>query len=204
VFGPGYTDVSTQLWVLKFLMGITVFCGLSILSLIWRSDWRLPGIGVAAFLLTLIVGTGIYPGIVQKFKVIPNEFVLEKPFIEQNIKYTRLAYQLNSIEDREFPAEENLTREDLIKNDLTIKNIRLWDHAPLLTTYSQLQEIRTYYKFVDVDNDRYYVNGEYRQVMLSPRELSYAALPARTWVNEHLTYTHGYGVVLGPDRTSVV
>ncbi|MGB9700620.1 MAG: UPF0182 family protein [Thermodesulfobacteriota bacterium] len=198
VFGPGYTDVTTQLWVLKFLMGVTVFCGLSILSLIWRSDWRLPGIGMAAFLLTLIMGTGIYPGIVQKFKVVPNEFVLEKPFLEQNIKYTRLAYQLNSIEDREFPAEENLTREDLTKNDLTIKNIRLWDHAPLLTTYSQLQEIRTYYKFVDVDNDRYYVNGEYRQVMLSPRELSYAALPARTWVNEHLTYTHGYGVVLGP------
>lgn len=198
VFGPGYTDVTTQIWVLKFLMGVTIFCGLSILSLIWRSAWRLPGIGIAAFLLTLIVGTGIYPGLVQKFKVVPNEFVLEKPFIEQNIKYTRLAYQVNSIEDREFPAEEKLTREDLLKNDLTIKNIRLWDHAPLLTTYSQLQEIRTYYKFVDVDNDRYHVNGEYRQVMLSPRELSYAALPARTWVNEHLTYTHGYGVVLGP------
>jgi uncharacterized membrane protein (UPF0182 family) len=155
-------------------------------------------VGVAAFLIVIIVGTGIYPGLVQRFVVVPNEIVLEKPFLEQNIKYTRLAYRLNSVKDQEFPAEESLTREDLRRNDLTIKNIRLWDHAPLLSTYSQLQEIRTYYKFMDVDNDRYLVNGEYRQVMLSPRELSYRALPARTWVNEHLNYTHGYGVVLGP------
>ena len=198
VHGPGYTDVTTQLWMLKVLMGATVFCGLAILSLVFRKDWRLPAVGVAAFLVVMIVGTGIYPSLVQKFKVVPNEIVLEKPFLEQNIKYTRMAYRLNTVEDREFPAEESLTREDLRRNDLTIKNIRLWDHAPLLSTYSQLQEIRTYYKFVDVDNDRYTINGEYRQVMLSPRELSYRALPARTWVNEHLNYTHGYGAVLGP------
>ena len=198
VFGPGYTDVTTQLWILKLLMGVTVFCGLAILSLVVRRDWRLPAVGVAAFLAVIILGTGIYPGMVQKFIVVPNEIVLEKPFLEQNIKYTRLAYRLDSIKDQEFPAEESLSREALRRNDLTIKNIRLWDHAPLLSTYSQLQEIRTYYKFMDVDNDRYTVNGEYRQVMLSPRELSYRALPARTWVNEHLNYTHGYGAVLGP------
>ncbi|MGD0623750.1 MAG: UPF0182 family protein [Thermodesulfobacteriota bacterium] len=198
VFGPGYADVTTQLWILKLLMGVTVFCGLSILSLVFRSAWRLPALGVAAFLAVVIVGTGIYPSLVQKFKVVPNEIVLEKPFLEQNIKYTRIAYRLNGVQDREFPAEESLTREDLRRNDLTIKNIRLWDHAPLLSTYGQLQEIRTYYKFQDVDNDRYTINGEYRQVMLSPRELSYRALPARTWINEHLTYTHGYGAVLGP------
>ena len=198
VFGPGYADVTTQLWVLKGLMGVTVFCGLAILSLVFRKDWRLPAVGVAAFLVVVIGGTGIYPSLVQKFKVVPNEIVLEKPFLELNIKYTRMAYRLTAVEDREFPAEESLTREDLRRNDLTIKNIRLWDHAPLLSTYGQLQEIRTYYKFQDVDNDRYTINGEYRQVMLSPRELSYRALPARTWINEHLTYTHGYGAVLGP------
>ena len=198
VFGPGYADVTTQLWVLKGLMGVTVFCGLTILSLVFRKDWRLPAVGVAAFLVVVIGGTGIYPSLVQKFKVVPNEIVLEKPFLELNIKYTRMAYRLTAVEDREFPAEESLTREDLRRNDLTIKNIRLWDHAPLLSTYGQLQEIRTYYKFQDVDNDRYTINGEYRQVMLSPRELSYRALPARTWINEHLTYTHGYGAVLGP------
>jgi uncharacterized membrane protein (UPF0182 family) len=198
VFGPGYTDVTTQLWILKVLMGTTVFCGLSVLSLVFRRDWRLPALGVAAFLVVVIIGTGIYPSLVQKFKVVPNEIVLEKPFLEQNIQYTRIAYRLNGVQHREFPAEESLNREDLRRNDLTIKNIRLWDHAPLLSTYGQLQEIRTYYKFQDVENDRYMINGEYRQVMLSPRELSYRALPARTWINEHLIYTHGYGAVLSP------
>ncbi|MCX5908141.1 MAG: UPF0182 family protein, partial [Deltaproteobacteria bacterium] len=198
VFGPGYTDVTTQLWILKLLMGVTFCAGLTVLYLLFRKDWRLPAIGIGAFLVVLIIGTGVYPSFVQRFKVLPNEIALEKPYIERNIKYTRLAYQLNAVKSVEFPAEEKLSYDDLKRNDLTIKNIRLWDHAPLLMTYSQLQEIRTYYKFVDVDNDRYTVNGEYRQVMLSPRELSYPALPARTWINEHLTYTHGYGAVMGP------
>jgi len=198
VFGAGYTEVTTQLWVLKVLMGVSFFCGLAILSLVFLRNWRIPALGIAVYLGVVIIGTGIYPSLVQKFKVVPNEIVLEKSFIEQNIKYTRLAYRLDAIEDRDFPADATLTREDLGRNDLTIKNIRLWEHAPLLSTYSQLQEIRTYYKFQDVDNDRYTINGEYRQVMLSPRELSYRSLPARTWINEHLTYTHGYGVVLGP------
>jgi len=198
VHGPGYTDVTTQLWMWKVVMAVTVLCGLAFLSLLFRQDWRPPVLMVAVFIAVLIVGTGIYPSLIQKFRVLPNEIALEKPYLERNIKYTRMAYQLDALEDFEFPAEESLRLEDLRRNDLTIKNIRLWDHQPLLTTYSQLQEIRTYYKFVDVDNDRYTVNGEYRQVMLSPRELSYAALPSRSWINEHLTYTHGYGVVLGP------
>jgi uncharacterized membrane protein (UPF0182 family) len=198
VFGPGYTEVTTQLLVLKILMVVSILCGLSIVYYAFRRDWRFPAAAVAVFFLVVIFGRNIYPSAIQKFKVIPNEIVLETPYIEKNIQYTRLAYKLEDIEEQEFPAEENLTGEDLRRNDLTIKNIRLWDHAPLLQTYSQLQEMRTYYKFVGVDNDRYTVNGEYRQVMLSPRELSYQALPARTWVNEHLTYTHGYGVVLGP------
>jgi hypothetical protein len=198
VFGPGYTDVSTQVGMLKLLMGATVFCGITILAFAFRRDWRIPAAGLAVFFAVLVVGTGIYPALVQKLKVVPNEIALEKPYLEKNIQYTNLAYGLDNIKYQEFPAEERLTREDLKRNELTIKNIRLWDHAPLLSTYSQLQEIRTYYKFIDVDNDRYYVNGEYRQVMLSPRELSYRALPSRTWVNEHIIYTHGYGAVLGP------
>ncbi|HEY3304788.1 MAG TPA: UPF0182 family protein, partial [Candidatus Binatia bacterium] len=108
------------------------------------------------------------------------------------------AYGLDKIESKDFPAEERLTAADLKRNEATIKNIRLWDHRPLLATYGQLQEIRTYYKFVDVDNDRYLIDGGSRQVMLSARELSYQHLPSRIWINEHLTYTHGYGVVFGP------
>jgi uncharacterized membrane protein (UPF0182 family) len=198
VFGPGYTDATTQLWVIRLLMALCPLAGASLVYFIFRRNWRIPAFVILAFLAVLIVGREFYPAFVQKFKVIPNEMVLEKPYLEQNIKYTRLAYGLQNIEDRVFPAEENLTKEDLRRNDLTVKNIRLWNHAPLLLTFAQLQEIRTYYRFIDVDNDRYKINGEYRQVMLSPRELSYAALPSRTWVNEHLTYTHGYGAVMGP------
>ena len=128
----------------------------------------------------------------------PNEVDAERPFIERNIKFTRLAYGLDKVESKDFPAEETLTLADIKRNDLTIKNIRLWEHRPLLATYAQLQEIRTYYKFVDVDNDRYQIDGNYRQVMLSARELSHQHLPSRIWINEHLTYTHGYGVVFGP------
>ncbi|MBN1380332.1 MAG: UPF0182 family protein [Deltaproteobacteria bacterium] len=198
VFGPGYTEVTTQVWILKFLMGLSALAGIGVLSFIFLKNWRIP---VAVLLLLVVVvflGRGVYPAFVQRFKVIPNEIVLEKPYLERNIKYTRIAYKLHDIEDREFPVEDDLTIEGIRRNDPTVKNIRLWDHAPLLWTYGQLQEIRTYYKFTDVDNDRYNIKGEIRQVMLSPRELSYPSLPARTWVNEHLIYTHGYGAVMGP------
>jgi hypothetical protein len=198
VFGPGYTDVTTQLWVLKGMIGLSFICGVAVLGFALRLNWRFPAVAVLVFVVFSLIGRGIYPSMVQKFKVIPNEIVLEKPYIEKNIQFTRLAYRLHDIEDRKFPVEDSLTLEDLKRNDPTIKNIRLWNHAPLLQTYSQLQEIRTYYKFISVDNDRYSVNGEYRQVMLSPRELSYEALPSRSWVNEHIIYTHGYGAVVGP------
>src|SRR5207245_1455192 len=120
------------------------------------------------------------------------------PFIEHNIRMTRKAYGLDRIVEQSFPADETLDARALERNAPTIENIRLWDHRPLLRTFGQLQEIRTYYKFVDVDNDRYTIKGEYKQLMLSTRELSYAHLQSRIWINEHLTFTHGYGVVVGP------
>lgn len=198
VFGPGYTDVTTQLWVLKLMMGLYALSGIAAIFYAFRPNWRVPAAAVLLLIAVTVLGRGIYPSLVQKFKVIPNEIVAETPYLEKNIRYTRLAYGLTQIEEKEFPTEDNLTAKDLEKNNLTVKNIRLWNHAPLLQTYSQLQEMRTYYKFTGVDNDRYTINGEYRQVMLSPREISYPALPSRTWVNEHLAYTHGYGVVMGP------
>jgi len=198
VFGAGYTDATTQLWVLKGLVGLSVLTAAAFVAAAYRWNWRLPVLSLMIFALLVILGSSVLPAFVQRFKVVPNEVVLEKPYLENNIRYTRLAYGLQDIEDRVFPAEENLTLKDIRQNDPTIKNIRLWDYAPLLQTYSQLQEIRTYYKFLSVNNDRYIVNGEYRQTMISPRELSYAALPSRTWVNEHMTYTHGYGAVIGP------
>jgi uncharacterized membrane protein (UPF0182 family) len=144
------------------------------------------------------VGLNVYPSLLQRFRVVPNEIDAERPFIKRSIEFTRRAYGLDKVESKDFPAEEQLAAADLKRNDATIKNIRLWEHRPLLATYAQLQEIRTYYKFVDVDNDRYLIDGTYRQVMLSAREISHQHLPSRIWINEHLTYTHGYGVVFGP------
>ena len=130
--------------------------------------------------------------------VAPNEQVKETPFIVHNIAATRAAFALHDVEEREISGDALLTRADIDRNDITLKNVPLWDHQPLLDTFSQLQEIRTYYDFASVDNDRYTINGEYRQIMLSARELNSDSLQNRTWINEHLTFTHGYGLTLGP------
>ena len=198
VFGAGYADIHANLPALKFLMILAIFAAVLCLAQITQRGWRLVLGGLGLLVAASVIGLALYPGFIQRFRVLPNEIVAESPYITHSIRFTRQAYGLDRIDESEFPAEEKLTREDLRRNDLTIKNIRLWDHRPLLTTYGQLQEIRTYYKFVDVDNDRYQIDGEYRQVMLSAREMSYQHLPSRSWINEHLIFTHGYGAVLGP------
>jgi uncharacterized membrane protein (UPF0182 family) len=199
VFGATYADVHATLPVLFALTALAGLAGLACVAQVARPGLRLVGGGLVLLALVWIGGLGIYPALLQTYRVKPNELVFERPFIEHNIRMTRQAYGLDRIEEREFPADESLDARALARNDLTIKNIRLWDHRPLLRTFAQLQEIRTYYKFVDVDNDRYRVDGQYRQLMLSPRELSYQHLQGgRNWINEHLTYTHGYGVVVGP------
>ena len=181
-----------------FAWVFAALCGVACLAQIARSGLRLVAGGLIALTLVWVLGLGIYPALLQRFRVTPNELAAERPFIGHNIRMTREAYGLDRIVEREFPADEALDARALERNGATIKNIRLWDYRPLLRTFGQLQEIRTYYKFVDVDNDRYVVNGEYRQLMLSPRELSYQHLQSPGFINEHLTYTHGYGAVVGP------
>ncbi len=203
VFGATYTDLHATLPALRLLTVLMGLCGVFSLVQIVRRGWRPLLAGLVVLALAWVGGLGVYPSLVQRFRVVPNELAAERDYITHNIRFTRQAYALNRIEERDFPAKETLRAEDLTRNDATIKNIRLWDHRPLLATYAQLQEIRTYYKFVDVDNDRYALDGQYRQLMLSARELSSRHIPAQTqgdvsWVNEHLTYTHGYGVVVGP------
>jgi len=198
VFGATYTDIYASLPVLGALAVFAVLCAVACLAQIARAGLRLVAGGLIALALVWVVGLGVYPALLQRFRVTPNELAAERPFIGHNIRMTRQAYGLDRIVEREFPADEALDARALERNAATIKNIRLWDYRPLLRTFAQLQEIRTYYKFVDVDNDRYIVNGEYRQLMLSPRELSYQHLQSRIWINEHLTFTHGYGAVVGP------
>ncbi len=153
--------------------------------------------GAALYAVVLLGGEG-YASLLQRFAVTPNEQVRETPFMEYNIAATREAFALDRVEERELRGEATLTRKDIEANRGTLDNVRLWDHQPLLETFGQIQEIRTYYDFVSVDNDRYQINGQNRQVMLSVRELNPAALPNRTWVNERLVFTHGHGLTLGP------
>ena len=198
VFGASYSDVHASLPVLQWLVVLAVLCAAACVFQMFRPGWRFLVAGLVVLVVLWVAGLGIAPALLQSYRVKPNELVYERPYIENNIRMTRQAYALDRVAEKDFAAEDNLTPAALERNNLTIKNIRLWDHRPLLTTYGKLQEIRTYYKFRDVDVGRYTLNGEYRQVTLSARELSYRDLPSRGWINEHLTYTHGYGLVVGP------
>ncbi|KAB2954671.1 UPF0182 family protein [Heliorestis acidaminivorans] len=199
-FGASYTDVHAQLPAFQILTVLAILTAIVLVfSLVLkRIRWALYSVGVLV-LASLLVGQ-IYPNMVQRFRVEPNEFVMERPYIDMNIQFTRLAYGLDGIEQVPFSATNNLTANDILDNKDTINNIRLWDWRPLQQTYSQMQEIRLYYKLREIDIDRYMINGEMRQVMLAARELDTSALPttAQTWINRHLIYTHGYGVSMSP------
>ena len=195
--GASYTDVTAQLPVLRLLAIVAVISALILLVNIYYRGWRLPLISVG-LLAVMWIGAGqIYPAIIQQYRVSPNEIEVESPYIVHNIKATRVAFGLDDAVTTAFPAEQQLTLADIEQNSATIDNVRLWDPRPLLEAYSQLQEIRLYYSFKDVDIDRYSVDDNYRQIMLSAREMDQSGLQqqAKTWVNQHLTYTHGYGVV---------
>jgi uncharacterized membrane protein (UPF0182 family) len=198
VSGASYVDVHARMPALRILVAAAL-AGAALA--LWQATTarRLRGIVLAAGLYVLIaVGGAVYGAIIQRFVVAPNEQVRETPFIVHNIHATRAAFGLDAVQERGLSGEARLTRADLDRNAVTIDNVPLWNDRPLLDTFSQIQEIRTYYDFVAVDNDRYTIDGQYRQIMLSARELNSRSLPSRTWINEHLTFTHGYGLTLGP------
>lgn len=198
IFGAGYADVYARMYVLRVLIVLTVLSGVLFIAGAFRGSRKIMIAPLGLTALVYVIGLLIYPALLQSLKVTPNELVLERPFIENHIRFTRFGYDLDRITVSPFDVSYRLTSKDLEKNNATIKNIRLWDDAPTQRTYSQLQQIRTYYSFKDVDNDRYRVNGEYMQVMLSPRELSHDDLPSRSWINEKLVFTHGFGISMGP------
>lgn len=200
VFGAGYTDTHARLLAYSIMALLALALGLLFVIALWQRHVLLPTFGVGLYLVALVLVNGVYPWFQQQFVVEPNELELERPYIANNIEFTRSAYGLDKVQDQDFPAEAQLERQDLEENQSTVRNIRLWDYRPLLSTYRQLQEIRLYYRFNDVDVDRYTFDGNYRQVMLSARELDFSQVPqrARTWVNERLKYTHGYGLVMSP------
>lgn len=198
VFGAGYTDIviylplMTIMTVVSIIVAVLFFVNIKVKkNLAVKAVWVFIGV--------LILG-GIAGTVFQGIIVEPDEFNLEKDYIERNIENTLMAYGLGNVDEQAFPVSYNLTGKDMENEKATVDNIRLWDWRPLLKTYNQLQIFRTYYNFDDIDIDRYNIDGEYRQVMLSPRELKQESLPSRaqTWINQHMVYTHGYGVAMSP------
>lgn len=199
VFGAGYTDIMIQLpsiWILFVLALI-----LSVIFFLnrWIKLTKYIPYILALLVVVLILGRVLIPSMVQQFSVEPNELELETPYLENNIGMTRMAYNLDKVEEVEYEADDTLRIADIRNNQDAIDNIRLWDPRLLIGTYKQLQEIRSYYEFYTVDNDRYSVDGNVTQMMLSAREIA-QELPSQsnTWVNRHMQYTHGYGLVMSP------
>ena len=197
--GASYSDLHARLAGLR-LAALAALVG-GALVLWGAQSQRLARtilIGLGLYLGVSLLGVGLYPTIVQRLVVAPNELAKERPQLARHIAATRRAWGLDSVVTRDLTGESRLTERDIRANRPTIDNVRLWDRDPLLQTFGQLQEIRTYYDFVSVDDDRYWIDGQYRQVLLSPRELNSASLPTRTFINERLTFTHGMGLTLGP------
>ena len=200
IFGAGYTAIHADLLAFRVLMVVSLICAVLFFATARKENWKIPVLGLAVLIGGTILLAGIYPEIIQRAIVLPNESGKERPYISNNIEATRAAYGLDKVKIEEFPLKEEMSFEDIEKNDETIRNIPLWDSRPVKQTLKQIQAIRLYYDFNSVDIDRYYFNGNYQQVMVSPRELDKNKIPeqARTWVNEVLTFTHGYGVVVNP------
>jgi len=216
VAGAGWTDVNFRIPGLMVSAGLLTiiavgFAGIAVIpqlstriasgdSLRAADLKKLVGVPAAGIGVVWIIGLGFLPGMAQWLYVSPNEITAERPYLEHNISMTRVGFGLHDAEEREYPVSEQLTRETLEENQQLMSEIRLWDPRALLATYEQFQEIRLYYEFRDVDIDRYWIDGNYRQVMASPREMEVSNLPqkSQTFVNRHFKYTHGYGLTLAP------
>ncbi len=197
--GASYTDMHARLPALRVTAVLALLAGgLVIFGGIRGQLARYGTWAVGGYFAAALLGRVLFPAAIQKLVVAPTELTRETPYLTYHIAATRQAWGLDSVDTRELDGEANLTVADIRANAPTIENVRLWDREPLLQTFGQLQEIRTYYDFVSVDDDRYMIDGKYRQVLLSPRELNVASLPTRTFINEHLTFTHGMGLTLSP------
>lgn len=209
VYGAGYTDINIQLPVDISLTILALVCALFFLwQLFFRPEklwtvWRL----LSLYLALIFIANFVIPTTIQRLVVQPNELARERPYLKRSIDFTRAAFDLNNIEVKTFDPQGKLTQADIQANNLTIRNIRIWDTRPLLETNRQLQQIRLYYKFFDADIDRYTIQNDRdkqdQQVIIAARELDYNAVPqqAQTWINKHLIYTHGYGFTLSPVNT---
>ena len=198
VDGATYSDVKAQLPALELLVIISIAAALMLFANIRRKGWALPVIGVGLWALISVVVGAIVPAFIQKFTVEPSELARERVYIERNIKATRAAFNLTGVEQVPFTYDEDLTAGELAQNAETVRNVRLWDPTYVEQTFQKLQEIRSYYRFNDVDIDRYQLEGRVAQTIVSARELNSGDLPSQSWVNRHLSFTHGFGALIAP------
>ena len=199
-FGASYTDVNARILALHIITGVALLSAVGFVVSLFYGGLRFMVASFGLWVLFAIVVGAVIPLLVQRFSVDPDEFNKEKPYIQRNLDATRAAYGLEDVQVQDFPYRPTLTAADVAENRQTINNVRLWDPVPLTANYNRVQFFELYYKFVQMDVDRYDIDGEYRQVMLSGRELSPEDLPveAQRWVNRKLQYTHGYGVAMSP------
>jgi uncharacterized membrane protein (UPF0182 family) len=200
VFGATYTDIHARLPMIYLGMALAGLTSLALLAAAAGRSILIPVAAAGAWAVVMAIGGILYPYGIQRYNVDPNELSKERPYIDRNIQATRYAFGLDELEERPFPAAEVVTDVEVADNPETIQNIRLLDVRPLLQTYAQIQSIRPLYQFLDVDIDRYLIDGVVRQVMVAARELSPGLLPenAKSWVNQHVQFTHGYGIVVSP------
>lgn len=195
LYGAGFTDINVMLWIYRAIMVLSLLAAIMFAIGVKQKNVKKALVVPVIMIVISFAGSGIAMG-VQYFIVSPDELSKERPYLENNIKYTRHAHNLQKIKKSPFAASNTLTKEDIVNNIGTISNIRINDFEPAKKFYNQAQAIRTYYKFKDVDVDRYMINGKYTQVFLSARELDSEKTETYTWLNQHLKYTHGYGITL--------
>ncbi len=195
-FGPGFTDITARLPAYRLLILVAVMAAVLFIVNIFRPGWSLALVAVGSWLVVAIAAAVIYPTIIQRFQVSPQEFEKEAPYIEHNLEFTRSSWGLDQVEVRVFPAADNIEAADIEENRLTIDNLRLWDPSVLPRSYQNFQELRTYYTLGVVDTDRYLTDGVPTQVMMAVRELEEVNLPRDDWLNQRLLYTHGFGAVV--------
>ncbi|MEJ2657954.1 MAG: UPF0182 family protein [Desulfobacterales bacterium] len=199
-YGASYADVHAQLPAYRVLLILSVLLAVLLFVMPVLKRWKWVVYVIGTYCVVLVGFSWIYPGIIEQYVVKPNELTKETPYIKNNIRFTRMAYGFDKAREEPFSVKNSMSYDDIKKNESTIHNIRLWDRRPLIQTYKQLQEIRLYYDFKSVDVDRYHLENKYTEVAIAARELPASQLPsrARTWVNMHLVYTHGYGIVMSP------
>src|SRR5437667_4452366 len=200
VWGAAHTDVNARLPLYTFQAGLGIVLAGAVLANAWLRRVWLPVVAVVVWIAISVVAQA-YPSIVQGVSATPNAGTFELPYIAREIDYTRRAYGLSDVKgSTSFTGDQPLTLQDVQNDQVTVNNLRLWDYGPLKDTYQQQQALRTYYTFNNIDLDSYTINGQYQQLEISAREFDFNRLQssAQNWVNERLTYTHGYGVAASP------